>query len=397
MFKNLFQNKILTIIIFAVIVRLIYLLIFADLRIENYFEYGDILKNLLSGKGYSLAYQIDGFAYAYPSAYMPPGYVFFLLPFMFFKEILVRNILIFLFQILLSASTVYLVYKFTEKYFSRSSGLIAAGLTSILPEFIYAANTIGSTIVYHVGIILILLYLYRIELLRAKDYFLLGGIFGTLIYFRSEFVLYLLIFTITAIAARKIKPALITIFTVIVLLLPWQIRNYAVFDSYVPLSTSGGLNFYRGHNPYSIGDWGDESVFNELKKHIGRNDYEIEMNRIYFDRGMETIRNQPGREFLLSFEKIFHLWIINPSDVRTKNLFYFLPSLFILLFAVLDVIKTHSWQKHKYSYLFFIYSTLIAVIFFALPRYQTMMKIVLIPFASFGIEWFLNSIRKKDA
>jgi len=395
MFRVLFNYQIHHIIVLSIILRLLYLLFFVDLRAENYFEYGDILTNLLNGKGYSLAYQIDDFENAYPSAYMPPGYVYFLFPFMMIKNVIIRNFLIYLIQIILSAIIIYLVYQFAERNFSRTSGLIAASIAAILPEFIYASISIGPTIIYHLGILLFLFYLYRIDLCRTTECFLIGGLLGGLIYFRTEVILFLLIVLVILIMHKKLTPALLILLTAVVILLPWQIRNYSVFGSFVPVSTSGGLNFYRGHNPYNIGDWGDSEVFNELKKYIGRKNYEMEMNRIYFERGFQTITLQPSKEIVNSFLKIFHLWIINPSDERTKHLLYIIPSLFLLMFAAAGIIKTFSWKKHKYSYLFLIYSTLVAVIFFALPRYQTMMKIMLIPFAAFGMEMLISSLQKK--
>lgn len=395
---SIFRGKTLLLILFmALLFRVFFILFFVDLNNANYFEYGDIITNLLAGKGYSLAYQIDNFGRTYPSAYMPPGYVAFLLPFMLITDIFTRNILILSSQIVLSIIVIFLVYKFTRIHFSESSALIAAAFSSFLPEFIFASNSYGPTILYHLGCISLLFILYDVEKeKRIRKYLFVGLLVALLIYLRSEFILFGIFILIIYAIERQIKPFFIVIGVILIIIAPWQVRNYLTFEKFAPISTSGGLNFYRGHNPYSIGDWGDEQLISELKKNIGRNDYELHMSRIYFERGIETIKEQPVKEITNSFIKIFHLWIINPTDSRTGMVLYLIPWAFLLFSSILGLIVSFSWKKHKFIYLFLIYSTLIAVIFFALPRYQTMMKVILIPFAAYGLEWFFKRLQNKN-
>jgi hypothetical protein len=97
------QNKrLLFLIIFlGVFVRISFMIYFCDFEKDDYSEYGSIANNIISGKGYSLFYfQNDSiqfkhktFAKPYPSAFMPPGYVYYLLPFIKIDNVQLRNIL----------------------------------------------------------------------------------------------------------------------------------------------------------------------------------------------------------------------------------------------------------------------------------------------------------------
>ena len=88
--KKYFPKKAIIIIVLALIVRLIFIFSFSDLKKDYYWEYGEIAKNIIHGNGYSL-FHFNGNALEHKytpdadilsSAYMPPGYVAFLLPFM---------------------------------------------------------------------------------------------------------------------------------------------------------------------------------------------------------------------------------------------------------------------------------------------------------------------------
>jgi hypothetical protein len=59
-----------------------------------------------------------------------------------------------------------------------------------------------------------------------------------------------------------IKIALITF----LFFLPWPLRNYIVFKKIIPLTTSSGINLYRGHNEDGIeaGDGASTFILTQL-------------------------------------------------------------------------------------------------------------------------------------
>ena len=390
------KRLLLIICLAAILIRFAYVLTYVDLNDDNYWEYGEIAKNVYNGKGYSLYYysgdtlKIDyrETAMPHPSALMSPGYVFYLLPFVGISNIVARNLAILGSQILIAVLVVLVVFKFTQENFSRVSGYVAALIVAFLPEFVYATMSHTPTVHFHLLFLILLFVLYRYnQRINTSTLTLVPLLLSILVYFRTEFAVYALLIFITFALRRQFRLFFFGYALTLLFVLPWQLRNSYVFrDICVPFSTGFGLNFYRGHNPYWIGHWGDEQLYDQLRVHGRERTFELTMNRIFSNAAMKVIAENPGREAIYAIKKIAHLWFFNTGDERTQNILYIVPWFILLVFSAFGLAGSFSWQKHLFAYIFFIYSTLIAVVFFAQPRHQTMMKIALIPFAAYGVE-----------
>ena len=118
------DRKILYIMALGLFLRLA-MLFAVDLHSENYWEYGEIAKNLLSGRGYSLFYvhqnsielKFSQDNIPQQTAYMPPIYVLFLLSFLMMKQIILRNILLIATQSFLGTGIILLLYKYFQNIF----------------------------------------------------------------------------------------------------------------------------------------------------------------------------------------------------------------------------------------------------------------------------------------
>jgi len=121
------------------------------------------------------------------------------------------------------------------------------------------------------------------------------------------------------------------------------------------------------------------------------------MNKYLVDKALRNIYRNPVEELGYVLEKIYDLWLFNPDDLRSANYFYLIPWFILITLFLLCLIKSFNWNKQKFIFLFLIYINLIVIVFFCLPRYQTMMKIALIPFAGEGIKILYDRIiiRKK--
>ena len=402
---NIDTKRILLIIIFiALFLRILFVFLFADLRLENYWEFGIIAENLKLGRGYSLFYFtgnhiaqiIDLNVKPYPSAFMPPLYVYFIYPFIYIDSVVFRNILLIGLQIIISIITIILIFNFCKRYFSLNTAIISAILIAIVPEFIYITTIFNAVTHYHLLVLCLLMIIMSDNIFDNTKYLLLFSVLcSLLLLLRSEIVLFIFFILAVFLVKKKFKFVLKSVILICIIISPWAIRNYIIFNEFIPLSTSGGLNFYRGHNPQRIGYWGDESYLAELHSMSNDTNFEILYNRYFLDRGIESIKENPGMETLNIFVKIFHLWVFNPEDKRSFNPAYLIPSLLILAFSILGIIKSFNIQKYKFLYLFLLSTTLISIIFFALPRYQIMMKICLIPFCAFYFDYIFNLLRTK--
>ncbi len=388
--------------IVGIALRVAFALGFADLEDENYWEYGHIAKNVLAGKGYSYFYLHDGkidfrfdeSANPVPSAYMPPGYAAFLTPFLTIKSVVLRNLLILFFQAFLSGVCIILLFRLTSILFKDDRiAFISAGIYALLPEFIYASNSYGPTIIFHLGILsaLVLLYSGVFDYRRALGFAVLSGAPA---YFRSEFFLLFVVFLALYFFRKKRKEAVLALAVGLFLVSPWLIRNYCVFDKFPLFTTNLGQNLYRGHNPARPGAWADSSLAKALNKVKFDKYYELRREATLKKFAYESINESYGRGLKFAAEKLFHLWIFNYYDARSFNPAYIVPQILLILTAFFGLVKTRSFEKFDLIYLYYLFYSALAIAFFAIARYQTMMKVALIPFSAWAIVWFYRRFRK---
>jgi hypothetical protein len=249
-------------------------------------------------------------------------------------------------------------------------------------------------VVYHLGVVLTLRALDRINSMTNRGAIALGVLSGALILFRSEFVLFAIASIGIEACRGKRAITVVAASTMILVLLPWTIRNAVTLEGFVPLTTNAGLNLYRGHNPVEIGAWNDEDVLEELSRLEPGSDFEIRMQRMYLDHAIAHIVSDPLAALEKGFVKLFHLWVLNPAEDRSVHPLYLWPWLGVLVLAFLGFWKNRSWEKFRHLYMFLLCSSIITFVFFALPRYQTMMKVGVIPFAAHGLATLIGSRRQ---
>ncbi|MBM2813573.1 MAG: 2 protein [Ignavibacteria bacterium] len=403
LFWRRLNSKIKTFLIAGFVLRMLVMFLFINLNNDYYWEYGDIAKYILDGKGYSFVF-FENHKYChgyqtelpvYISAHMPPGYVIFLLPFLLIKNIILRNILILTIQNILSLFVIYYLFKFTKKYFSKPAAILAALFYALIPEFIYVSNLYGVTIIYHLAIIALLYMLYdNNKRYEWKNVIALSLILGILINFRSEVALFALMIAGFYLLNKKFKQFIAISGIIFCLLLPWQIRNYVAFKSIVPMTTTNGWNFYLGHTNNEIYTIENLLTMNsdEFEGHF---DAELRINNFLFNRAIHDIESDPYGEIKRVVYKIGYLWFLYPYDKRAISIFYIVPWFFILTFSIYGLYKNFSIRRHIFSYLFLTFHTIISVLYFVLPRYQTMMKIALLPFAASGLSIIYFNIKNK--
>ncbi|MBZ0198553.1 MAG: glycosyltransferase family 39 protein [Ignavibacteriaceae bacterium] len=389
-----------TIIVMAFLLRAAAFVFTGGYNNDYYWEYGETAKNLMNGKGYSLFYydgqhlehhfNVD--AKPYPSAYMSPGYAFFLYPFLTIKSLPIRNILLFLVQVFISLAVIILLFKVTKNIFNDKAALIAALIYAVTPDVVYAVVSYTPTVIYHLLVILLIYFLTGKKNLLINT-FVISLIFTLTIYFRGEFLFFLMFYLGYLFTKKRMKEAAIILTVTVTLTLPWVIRNYFVFEK--PLfSTGAGINLYRGNNKLEIGAWGDDEVFKKLKTFEGEH-FEIKMNDFYTNEAVSFIKSNPAKFVTNIFRKFYSFWGITPDGKVVNSIFQF--SWFLVLISFLyGVLKAYSWQKFKYYYMFFILSTVITLIFFPMPRYQTMMKILMFPFCGYAFSLLLMKFKTKN-
>lgn len=400
MIENILNRKLLFVIIAAALLRVAFILITVDLYNTETWEYGAIAENIYNGKGFSFFYEQDNsILYKYSqaskpfiSAYMPPGYPFLIVPFYSIENITVRNGLILLLNIFADIFSVLLIYLLIKNKINEYTALIAAFIFACLPEIIFLASKVGTGSLY-ICLSLFLFYLLEKTNHNKIQLIQIGTLLSFMVYLRSETILLLILISFYLMYKKQIKSGIIITGIVITALMPWQIRNYTAFDTFVPLTTSSGLNLYRGNNPEYPGSWGEEKM--SLKKANLPNNYsfEIKMNKFYTEEAVNFILNNKIKSVGFIFQKLFNLYFIDWHDKRACHPLYLISHFTLLLLFILGLIKYFRNNKKFDSLLIFIvFYSITCAVFFALPRYQTMMKPAMIPFAAY----FIALIYKKQ-
>jgi hypothetical protein len=221
-----------------------------------------------------------------------------------------------------------------------------------------------------------------------------GLLMGGLIYLRSEFALFAGLILLVMTLEKNRKNALRMALIVLALIAPWQIRNAIVFGEWFPFTTSAGLNFFRGHNASALGTFSDESILTGFQSLPPGREFEPALNRLYVRRALECIKEDPSFEVKNTAMKMFQFWFWDPNDPRSTHPLYLVPWILLLGCAAWGALKESLWKSHRYLSLFLLYSMAIAVAFFVLPRYQTMMKVGLVPFAAVGLLDLLDRLSR---
>jgi len=92
----------------------------------------------------------------------------------------------------------------------------------------------------------------------------------------------------------------------LVVMLPWTARNYAVFHTLIPVSTNGGYTLLTGNNSSARGGYTpDDPLVEDLSKNPRD---QIEMDRMAKQRAWQWIGQNPGRFVKLIPAKIWFLW-----------------------------------------------------------------------------------------
>lgn len=231
-------------------------------------------------------------------------------------------------QSLLGLTTIVLVYKITLLLFKfPQSALLAASLWgTYIPIIVVERDLLAETIYIFFLTAGMLALLHTLQRGHTSAWLTVGLCFGlatmsraSLLYFLPIVILFIWTLSPVSIQRRLINVGL-AILTFSLVLLPWSIRNFAVFNALILDNTQKGYNLYR-HNHIIAGDnylhyVELKEVENNINQRIeegiraGRTDIrgdedEYEMDKIYEREAIQIIKTYPDRYLLLS---LYRLW-----------------------------------------------------------------------------------------
>ena len=313
----------------------------------------------------------------------------------------------------------WLTYQLGIRVFAESErkepiSLMAAAITAVYIYFFYYAAALMTESFYILTILwafILVLDMRQAQTPKLSQWLWLGVALGTAVLLRQLFLLvipFILLWVWWATRPRFWLPAL-PLMIVGLMILPWTIRNYIVFEQLVLLNTNAGYAFYWGNHPIygtrfvpiltpEMGSY--YSLLPPELLHLN----EAALDTALLGLALENIFSDFGRYILLSLSRIppyFMFWpsaqsslISNVSRVASFGLF--LPFMVVGLVRSFHFTALQKWLQSPLFllYLFMLVYTGIHVLTWTLIRYRLPVDAILVLFASFAIvelgQWLLQ-------
>ncbi len=388
------------IISFALIFRLLYLFAIVGpssfpLNIDS-IEHHLIAHNLVGGQGYSI--------YGLPTANRAP-FLTYLMALIYFilgeHFVLVRLVII-----VMSLLLVWAIYQLSIMIFTHKVGLWAAFLAAIYPHFIFYSARIYTEIPFTLWSILAVIFL--IKYFQTQRFFplILSGIFFALAVLTRPVGLFLFIFIIFLILFRQprwdnVKHVVVLAMAMIILILPWTIRNYVVFGKFIPVTTQGSLvlwvsnNHYIAHHPYYKGQ---NALYQRLPgaSNLITSD-ETKRAEYAFRYFKDFVITYPADIPRLMWNKTYGFWSSTFFTGSSKRWIYEYSYLSIFIFSVLGMLLTIRFANKAIIFLWLIlFSHFIpALIFWAGARMRLPAEPALIIFSALTLDQINIWIKQK--
>jgi hypothetical protein len=307
----------------------------------------------------------------------------------------------------------WLAYRLGNCHFGRRVGLVTAGLMAVYVYFVYYSAALMTETFYIMAILWTLDIAGTLGqtspgtsksrmLLRWP---LLGIALAVAVLLRQVFVLVIpiifgwLLWRSYRYQSQSIKRAmtgiLVATAVVVLAILPWTLRNYRAFDTFVLLNTNAGFAFFWGNHPIHGTNFiailpADGPSYQDLIPPELLVLNEAELDRALLKRAMAFIQAEPGRYLLLSFSRIkdyFKFWPSAESGLISNfsRVFSFGILWPFMVYGLVRGVRRSPSSEAPILYLFMAAYTAIHLFSWALIRYRLPVDAVALIFAAFAL------------
>ena len=337
---------------------------------------------LASNLAFKGQYSLDG---SQPTAYRPPGYPLFLAPLRLsgLNVIGLRMVNFFVLGL-----CIFILYKILQERFSSPAGLIAALLAALYPVVFYTAGTLYPQTLASLLLILTL-YLYTSEPAQNWKILLAGLLAGWLILTVPTFIFLLLVLAIWSwIYQRERITARIFLLLVPAVLVvgAWSLRNFAVFNTFVFVSTNSGENLLLGNSENTTPNGGRTIDFSSYERQVaGLN--EVQRDQYYRDQAISYIETHKLASLKMYFLKLlnffnYHNELATNSEASTTSdillLVTFGP---LLLLTLIRLALSKALPLTPFEILLmaiYVAGALVSAVFFTRIRFRVPLDFMLI-------------------
>lgn len=362
--NNLLQVKIL--LIFNIVIFIAkFIFSYKNKFSTNCFEDWSIASNIAKYGVYSEFIEVGSTAYKLPVYPLFLSAIIYLFPKNAFESIIIIQHIIYFF--------IPILFILIARLFNAEKiGILTGFIFLFSPAYFFYSNIIEVTNVF-IPVLLIWIYFYlKIYLKNYKtNYIYILFSLITAILFLTQIVVVpisiLLIIYLLISKKLNFKNWIYIVVFSSVFYSPWVIRNYIVFDRFIPTKTPVWQNIYLSYTSSVnilddvklISDKNSEEIF-RLRRHVS----EFEMEKIYKRETLKVLDGKQNIVFLKMAQNVMLLWYVPPRYFYDHSMkIVFGRKIFVLLLNFFTIISLFylfkSNRKLFYlSILFFINFTL---------------------------------------
>lgn len=203
-----------------------------------------------------------------PTAYWPPGTSFVIA--VLYSSVGISYAAVVVLNILCSLALIMLTMSLTRSIFGPRAGMAAGWLLAFWPVHIQFTTILASELLFTA---LFLATMAAWQRAQSSSWWAIatGCIAAFCSYVRPTGLLIIAVLGAidVAVGPRRrwtVVAGLSAAMAMVVLIAPWTLRNYVLFQRVVPISTNGGSNLWMGNNPTTTGLYQPPPVWPELNE-----------------------------------------------------------------------------------------------------------------------------------
>jgi 4-amino-4-deoxy-L-arabinose transferase-like glycosyltransferase len=369
---------------------------------EIEFYYDDVARSLLVGKGFvhSVNPRSSDLRFSFkpgtPFHFVPPLYAWwlYLIYLVFGPEMFPAKII----QCFLDASVCPLLFLLGKRIFvDRNTAILSAALYAMYPLAIVMCSTLYYQIPLNIALCLVLIGF--ISSVTKINGILTGIALGLSALAKPITLPFLLILPGLRIAESifervSLKPAigwsLAFVLSALITLTPWTIRNYMVFNRFVPVQNGGNEVFVQGSKEEYI-DLDVDKLRQRYPKGLAPSG---RLTITAIENHLAHLRERPA-DYVRFLAKKFLLTWYN-TEGKDKNLLALLAQIPFLLFSIISLVfSSRLWVRRPGIYLIgtILYVCGLQVILFPLVRYTLAIMPLVMLITAEGMMTFAKKAR----
>jgi hypothetical protein len=293
---------------------------------------------------------------------------------------------------------------------SRLLALGAGAMIAFYPTFVYSVSTYHALNLYILLLLVVFHLCLSVERYTVVNAALAGLLTGMAALARTEYIVLAGAGLLGALLThRNWRLTAIAASCAILVLLPWTMRNYFVFERFIPVANSAGFNLFKGFNPEAngSGDWVDNHGV--AKRLVGQRvsnvafdkNYESAKDQVFRDAAIAFMKEKPVQSFVvLPIKKVLLFWLFDVYDPIAHKVVYqaaFWPVFLLTLVGLFTAWRSGFLVEpaHRTVLILFAFQTIVMMGYAVHLRYRMNVEPFLFIYAAFGGIVALGALRRK--